>query len=74
MNLELLQKTIKYKYNTQAAFCHSMKWTPNKLSLLLKGKYNPRLIETQRMSELLNLSVSDYGEIFLDVKSPNGEN
>lgn len=74
MNLELLQKTIKYKYNTQAAFCNAIHWTPNKLSLMLNGKYVPKLTETQIFYETLQLSKTEYDDIFLDFQSPNGDN
>lgn len=68
MNRELLKRNIIFNFFTQKEFAKQMLWQENKVTRIIQGKYTPDVNEAKSIAELLNLTLEDFLNIFLDGK------
>lgn len=73
MDLDKLRGKIAEKFGSQKAFSRAIGWHENKVSAVLTGKYILDVDEAARVAERLSLTSSEYLDIFLVKKSPNGD-
>jgi len=73
MNVAKLRSRIYGKYESQAKFARTIKWHPNKVSAMLKGKYTPDVDESDTIASLLQLTLDEYSSIFLPSMSKCGD-
>lgn len=73
MNLARLKGEIVAQYGTQSAFATSLGWSENKLSRMMRGKYKINIDDAEQIAKLLNMDTELYCQIFLPIKSPNGD-
>lgn len=74
MNTSRLRGKIVEEYRTQSAFADAIGWHKNKVTRMLNGEYKPDTDEVAKIADILQLSENQFCDIFLPLKSPNGEN
>ena len=74
MNLNRLKGEIVAACGTQAAFAKKINWHKNKVSRLVTGQYKPETDDVDVIVRALDLDADRFLDIFLPIKSPNGDN
>lgn len=66
MKINVLRGAIYEQYTTQKDFARALDWHINKLSLLMNGKYIPKITDVELIVQKLNLSNDKIKEIFFE--------
>lgn len=74
INTTALFRAICKKYSAPEEFSAQMGWAPNKAARLLAGDYLPDVDECAALADCLDLTQSEFCEIFLPGISQNREN
>lgn len=60
-------------YANEAEFAAELGWSRQRLNKISNGQRDPDLNDIALFAEKLNLSVGEMAQIFLNQKSPNGQ-
>jgi transcriptional regulator with XRE-family HTH domain len=66
-----LRGLIYGEFNSESDFARRLGWSRQKLNKITNGVKEPDITELNEMSKLLNKTVGDLAQIFLERKSPN---
>jgi len=68
-----LRGLIYSKYDSESECAKSLGWNRQRLSKITLGQKEPSIDELNSLSGVLDVSVGELAEIFLNNKSPNGQ-